>query len=101
MRFQEVPRNILKPDSNDPVPLVDDQQKMKRRQNIKETPHMIDHHHTFTVQSVRYVYSILYRMSHKKCINKKLLVGAAHGFNSQFLNLFGFSISASFVRFII
>ena len=37
----------------------------------------------------------------KKDIYKKLLVGAAHGFNSQFLNLFGFSISASFVWCII
>ena len=38
-----------------------------------------------------------YRVSHKKGIDKKLLVGAAHGFNSQFLNLSGFSISVSFV----
>ena len=37
----------------------------------------------------------------KKHINKKLLVGAAHNFNSQFLNLFGFSISVSFVCCII
>ena len=36
-------------------------------------------------------------MSHKEGIDKKLLVGYAHGFNSQFLNLFGFSISVSFV----
>ena len=34
----------------------------------------------------------LYRVSHKKGIDKKLLVGAAQGFNSQFFNLFGFSI---------
>ena len=33
----------------------------------------------------------------KKGIDKKLLVGAAHDFNSHFLNLFGFSISVSFV----
>ena len=33
----------------------------------------------------------------KKGIDKKLLVRAAHDFNSQFLNLFGFSISVSFV----
>ena len=32
---------------------------------------------------------------------KKLLVGAAYDFNSQFLNLFGFSISVSFVWCII
>ena len=31
----------------------------------------------------------------KKCIHKKLLFGAAHYFNSEFLNLFGFSISVS------
>ena len=43
------------------------------------------------------------RVSHKKGINKKkLLIGSAHGFNSQFLILFGSSISffgASFNRF--
>ena len=39
----------------------------------------------------------IYRVSHKKSIDKKLLFGAAQGFNSQFLNLFGFSISVSFV----
>ena len=33
----------------------------------------------------------------KKGIDKKLSFGAAHNFNSQFLNLFGFSISVSFV----
>ena len=32
---------------------------------------------------------------------KKLLFGAAQGFNLQFLNLFGFSISVSFVWCII
>ena len=32
----------------------------------------------------------------KKSIDKKLLFRAAQGFNSQFLNLFGFSISVSF-----
>ena len=37
------------------------------------------------------------RVSHKKGIDKKLLILPAHGFNSQFLNLFGFSISVSFV----
>ena len=37
----------------------------------------------------------------KKGIDKKLLIGAAQGFNSQFLNLFGFSISVSFVWCII
>ena len=36
------------------------------------------------------MYIILkYRVSHKKGIDKKLLFGAAQGFNSQFLNLFG------------
>ena len=38
----------------------------------------------------------IYRMSHKKGT-----VRAAHDFNSQFLNLFRFSISVSFVRCII
>ena len=38
-----------------------------------------------------------YRVSDEKGIDKKLLVGAAHGFSSQFLNLFGFSISVNFV----
>ena len=33
----------------------------------------------------------------KKGIDKKLLFGAAHDFNSQFLNLFGFCISVSLV----
>ena len=37
----------------------------------------------------------------KKGISKKLLIGAAHDFNSQFLNLFGFSISLTFVCCII
>ena len=37
----------------------------------------------------------------KKVSIKKLLVRAAHDFNSQFLNLFGFSISVSFVWCII
>ena len=37
----------------------------------------------------------------KKGIDEKLLVGAAYYFNSQFLNLFGFSISVSFVWCII
>ena len=44
-----------------------------------------------------YIITSLYRVSHKKGINKKLLFGAAQGINSQFLNLFGFSISVSFV----
>ena len=43
----------------------------------------------------------LYSVSHKKGIDKKLLIGPVHGFNSQFLNLFGFSISVSFVGCII
>ena len=38
-------------------------------------------------------------MSHKKGIDKKL--EAAQGLNLQFLNLFGFSISESFVWCII
>ena len=42
-----------------------------------------------------------YRGVPKKGIDKKLLFGAAQGFNSQFLNLFGFSISVSFVWCII
>ena len=37
------------------------------------------------------------RVSHKKVSIKKLLFGAAQGFNSQFSNLFRFSISVSFV----
>ena len=37
----------------------------------------------------------------KKDINKKLLFGAAHYFNSEFLSLFGFSIPVSFVLCII
>ena len=41
------------------------------------------------------------RVFHKKVIDKKLLVGAAHGFNLQFLNLFGFSIFVSFIWCII
>ena len=43
----------------------------------------------------------LYRVSHKKGIDKKLLFGADQGFNSQFLMLFGFSVSVSFVWCII
>ena len=43
----------------------------------------------------------MYRVSHKKGIDKKLLFGAAQGLNLQFLNLFGFSISVSFVWCII
>ena len=43
----------------------------------------------------------LYRVSHKKGIDKKLLFGAAQGLNLQFLNLFEFSISVSFVWCII
>ena len=46
------------------------------------------------------IYGIIdffYRVSHKKGIDKKLLIGPAHGFNSQLLNLFGFSVSVSFV----
>ena len=45
--------------------------------------------------------SIFYRVSHKKGIYKKFLFGAAQGLNLQFLNLFGFSISVSFVWCII
>ena len=37
----------------------------------------------------------------KKVSIKKLLVGATHRFNSQFLNLFGFSICVRFVWCII
>ena len=44
---------------------------------------------------------LIYRVSQRKVIDKKLLVGAAHDFNLQFLNLFGFSISVSFVWCII
>ena len=44
---------------------------------------------------------LIYRVSQRKAIDKKLLVGAAHDFNLQFLNLFGFSISVSFVWCII
>ena len=40
---------------------------------------------------------LFYRASHKKGIHKKLLIKPAHDFSSQFLNLFGFSISVSFV----
>ena len=36
-------------------------------------------------------------LSHKKGIDKKILFGAAQCLNLQFLNLFGFSISVSFV----
>ena len=43
------------------------------------------------------VADFLYRVSHKKGIDKKLLFGAAQGFSSQFLDLSGFSISVSFV----
>ena len=42
-----------------------------------------------------------YRVSHKKGIDKNFLIKPAHGFNLQFLNLFGFSISISFVWCII
>ena len=42
-----------------------------------------------------------YRVSHTKGIDKKRLVGAANGFISLFLNLFGFSVSVSFVWCII
>ena len=38
-----------------------------------------------------------YRVSEKKGIDKNLLFGAAQGFDSRFLNLYGFSISVSFV----
>ena len=45
----------------------------------------------------------IYRVSQKKGIDKKLLMGAAHDFNPQFFNLLGFSIyiSVSFVWCII
>ena len=43
----------------------------------------------------------VYRVSHKKGIDKKLLFGAAQGLNLRFLNLFGFSMSVSFVWCII
>ena len=43
----------------------------------------------------------LYRVSQKKGIDKKPFFGAAQGLNIQFLNLFGFSISVSFVWCII
>ena len=39
----------------------------------------------------------LYRVSHKKGIDKKLKFGAAQCLNLQFLNLFGFRISVNFV----
>ena len=48
-------------------------------------------------QLSKYIYIYIYRVSHKKGIDKKLLFGAAQGLNVQFLNLFGFSISVSFV----
>ena len=41
------------------------------------------------------------RVSHKKGIDKNLLFGAAQGLNLEFLNLFRFSISVSFVWCII
>ena len=40
---------------------------------------------------------VKYRVSHKKGIDKKLLFGAAQGLSLQILNLFGFSLSVSFV----
>ena len=54
---------------------------------------------TKTATNHRVVFNL--QVSHKKGIDKKLLFGAAQGFNSQFLNLFGFSISVSFVWCII
>ena len=42
-----------------------------------------------------------YRVSHKKGIDKNLLLGDAQGLNLQFVNLFGFSISVSVVWCII
>ena len=42
-------------------------------------------------------YQGMYRVFQKKGINKKLLFGAAHYFNSEFFNLFGFSISVRFL----
>ena len=43
----------------------------------------------------------LYRVSQTNGIDKKFLFRAVQGFNSQFLNLIGVSISASFVWCII
>ena len=37
----------------------------------------------------------MHRVSHEKGMDKNLLFRAAQGFNSQFSNLFGFSISVS------
>ena len=51
--------------------------------------------HNFLTLGRRQKFLNKYRVSHKTGIDKKLLVGAAHEFNSQFLNLFGFSISVS------
>ena len=67
-------------------------------------------HHLLTVISTNYKLSLATTPDKhlkeiqgvpKKGIDKKLLVGAAHDFNSQFLNLVGFSISVSFVWCII
>ena len=42
-------------------------------------------------------FGMVYRVSHKKGIDKKVLIGPAHGLNSQYLNLFGFSVSVNSV----
>ena len=39
--------------------------------------------------------ALIYRVSHKDIDKKKLLFWPVHCFNSQFLNLFGFSISGT------
>ena len=39
----------------------------------------------------------MYRLSHKDSIDKKLLVGAAHGFNSQFLEIICIQQTVRFV----
>ena len=58
---------------------------------------------TFENRMKRVIISVFGSINHQlqrcpeKGIDKKLLVRAAHGFNSQFSNLFGFSIPVSFV----
>ena len=59
------------------------------------------HRRLFWVDFTNIYIFLLYRVSQEKDIDKKLLFGAAQGFNSQLLNLFGFRISVSFVWCII
>ena len=47
--------------------------------------------------AMAFLLHILAHAAQKKGIDKKLLIRAAHDFNSQYLNLFGFRISVSFV----